>query len=30
MQWWLNLSAMLGWLLSSVFILSLARLARST
>jgi hypothetical protein len=30
MQWWLNLSAMLGWLLSSIFILSLARLARST
>lgn len=30
MEWWLNISAMLGWLLSSIFVLSLARLARSS
>jgi hypothetical protein len=30
MQWWLNVAAILGWLLSSVFVLSLAGLARST
>jgi hypothetical protein len=29
MQWWLNIATMLGWLLSSVFVLSLARLART-
>jgi len=29
MTWWLNLATMLGWLLSSVFALSLARLSRS-
>lgn len=29
MQWWLNAAAILGWLLSSIFVLSLARLARS-
>jgi hypothetical protein len=27
---WLNLATLLGWLLSSIFVLSLARLARST
>jgi hypothetical protein len=30
MLWWLDLSTILGWLLSSVFVLSLARLARSS
>jgi hypothetical protein len=30
MLWWLNLATMLGWLLSSIFVLSLARLSRST
>jgi hypothetical protein len=30
MEWWLNISAMLGWLLSSIFVLSLARLARNS
>ncbi len=30
MQWWLNIATMLGWLLSTVFVLSLARLARTT
>jgi hypothetical protein len=30
MQWWLDLATMFGWLLSSIFVLSLARLARST
>jgi hypothetical protein len=30
MQWWLDLATMLGWLLSSIFVLSLARLARTT
>jgi hypothetical protein len=30
MQWWLNLATILGWLLSSIFALSLARLARSS
>ena len=29
MQWWLNAATVLGWLLSSIFVLSLARLARS-
>jgi hypothetical protein len=29
MQWWLNIATILGWLLSSVFVLSLAGLARS-
>jgi hypothetical protein len=28
--WWLNIATMLGWLLSSIFLLSLARLSRST
>ncbi|HEY6297529.1 MAG TPA: hypothetical protein VIX15_17875 [Streptosporangiaceae bacterium] len=27
--WWLNLATLLGWLLSSIFVLSLARLSRS-
>jgi hypothetical protein len=26
--WWLNLATLLGWLLSSIFVLSLARLSR--
>ena len=30
MQWWLNAATLLGWLLSSIFVLSLARLSRST
>jgi hypothetical protein len=29
MLWWLNLATLLGWLLSSIFVLSLARLSRS-
>jgi hypothetical protein len=29
MQWWLNAATILGWLLSSVFVLALANLARS-
>jgi len=29
MVWWLDLATILGWLLSSVFVLSLARLSRS-
>jgi hypothetical protein len=29
MLWWLNLATMLGWLLSSIFVLSLTRLSRS-
>jgi hypothetical protein len=29
MQWWLNVATVLGWLLSSIFVLSLASLARS-
>jgi hypothetical protein len=29
MQWWLNAATILGWLLSSVFVLALASLARS-
>jgi hypothetical protein len=29
MQWWLNAATILGWLLSSIFVLSLAGLARS-
>jgi hypothetical protein len=28
--WWLNLATMLGWLLSSIFVLSLTRLARTS
>jgi hypothetical protein len=30
MQWWLNAATVLGWLLSSIFVLALANLARST
>jgi hypothetical protein len=30
MLWWLNLGTVLGWLLSSIFALSLARLSRSS
>jgi hypothetical protein len=30
MLWWLNLATLPGWLLSSIFALSLARLSRST
>lgn len=30
MEWWLNTATLLGWLLSSIFVLSLARLARTT
>lgn len=30
MLWWLNPGTVLGWLLSSIFALSLARLSRST
>ena len=30
MLWWLNLATLLGWVLSSIFVLSLARLSRST
>ena len=29
MLWWLNLATLLGWLLSSIFVLSLARLSRN-
>lgn len=29
MEWWLNIAAVVGWLLSSVFLLSFARMARS-
>jgi hypothetical protein len=29
LQWWLNAATVLGWLLSSIFVLSLASLARS-
>ena len=29
MQWWLNIATILGWLLSSIFVLSLASLTRS-
>lgn len=29
MLWWLNLATLLGWVLSSIFVLSLARLSRS-
>jgi hypothetical protein len=28
-EWWLNPATILGWLLSSIFIVSLARLSRS-
>jgi hypothetical protein len=30
MLWWLNIATLLGWLLSSIFILSFTRLSRST
>lgn len=30
MEWWLNAATVLGWLLSSIFVLSFARLARTT
>lgn len=30
MEWWLNIATLLGWLLSSIFVLALARLARTT
>ena len=30
MQWWLNVATLLGWLLSSIFVLSLARITRSS
>ncbi len=29
MEWWLNIATLMGWLLSSIFVLALARLARS-
>ena len=29
MEWWLNAAAVLGWLLTSIFVLALASLARS-
>lgn len=29
MEWWLNAAAILGWLLTSIFVLALASLARS-
>jgi hypothetical protein len=29
MEWWLNIATLLGWLLSSIFVLSFARLARA-
>jgi hypothetical protein len=29
MQWWLDVATILGWLFSSIFVLSLAGLARS-
>lgn len=29
-EWWLNLSTVVGWLLSSIFLLSFARIARTT
>jgi hypothetical protein len=29
-EWWLNIATVAGWLLSSVFLLSFARLARNT
>jgi hypothetical protein len=29
MEWWLNMAAVAGWLLSSIFLLSFARVARS-
>jgi hypothetical protein len=28
-MWWLSLATLLGWLLSSIFVVSLARLSRS-
>jgi hypothetical protein len=29
-EWWLNAATLLGWLLSTIFALSLARLARAS
>jgi hypothetical protein len=29
MTWWLDIATILGWLLSTIFVLSLAKLARS-
>ena len=29
-EWWLNLATLAGWLLSSIFLLSIARLTRNT
>jgi hypothetical protein len=29
MLWWLNVATLLGWVLSSIFVVSLARLSRS-
>ncbi len=29
-EWWLNIATVIGWLLSSIFLLSFARLARNT
>jgi hypothetical protein len=29
MQWWLNIATLLGWLLSSIFVLALARIVRN-
>lgn len=29
MLWWLNIATLLGWLLLSIFVLSLTRLSRS-
>jgi hypothetical protein len=29
-EWWLNLATLIGWLLSTVFVLSFARLSRTT
>jgi hypothetical protein len=30
MLWWLNLATLLGWVLSSILVLSLARLSRAS
>ncbi len=30
MEWWLNAATLLGWVLSSIFVLSLTRLARAS
>jgi hypothetical protein len=29
MEWWLNLATVAGWVLSSIFLLSIARMART-